>query len=176
MAVWITGLPGSGKSAVSDGLLKERPGLVVLRMDELRRVATPAPTYCEEERDLLYRALVYTAKTVTALGHDVVIDATGNLRRWRTLARETIPRYLEVYLKCPLEVCARRERARTELRSAPRDIYDKGEKGWPVPGVNAPYEEPGHPELTIETSEVGVQEAVQAIHELIGRTGSGSGG
>ena len=59
----------------------------------------------------------------------MIIDATGNMRKWRELARSLIPRYAEVYLKCSLEECAQRERSRRETRGAPKDIYLKGKKG-----------------------------------------------
>ncbi|MDA8169110.1 MAG: adenylyl-sulfate kinase [Nitrospiraceae bacterium] len=166
-AVWITGLPGSGKSAVSEALRKRIDGLVVLRMDDLRKIATPNPTYSEAERDVLYRSLCYAALLVSSLGHDVAVDATGNLRRWRELARGLIPRYAEVYLKCPLEVCAEREMKRGEAWGAPRDIYKKAKEGWPVPGINAPYEEPLNPELVIDTERTGVEEAAELVEEIL---------
>lgn len=136
-------------------------------MDELRKVATPVPTYSEVERDILYRALVFFAKKVSDIGHDVIIDATGNLRRWRDLARSLIPRYGEVYLVCSQEVCVERERGRADSREAPRDVYLKGEQGWPVPGVNVPYEVPLHPELTIDTEHTSVEDAAEMIRKVL---------
>lgn len=167
LVVWITGLPGSGKSTVAEGVKARFPGLVVLRMDEFRKAVTPAPTYSEEERDLVYRALVSTAKTLAALGHTVIIDATGNLRKWRDLARQLCPRYAEVYLKCRLDTCAGRERSRLDRHGAPKDIYQKGTAGWPVPGLRAPYEEPLAPELTIDTEATPVEESVRLVGDLI---------
>ncbi|MDA8388034.1 MAG: adenylyl-sulfate kinase [Nitrospiraceae bacterium] len=168
--VWITGLPGSGKSAVSRALRKRRARLVILQMDELRRLATPRPTYSVSERDILYRALVYAARTLSGLGHDVAIDATGNLRRWRELARAEIPgAFAEVYLKCPLSVTMEREKRRIMRRGAPRGVYAKAKKGWPVPGLAAPYEEPRHPELVIETDKTGVAAAAHLVDGLLRR-------
>jgi adenylylsulfate kinase len=162
-AVWITGLPGSGKSTISDALRAVHPDLVVLRMDDLRKVVTPEPTYSESEREFVYRSIVYLAKRLTELNHDVVIDATGNLRRWREFARGLIPTYSEVYLKCTIEECIRREKKRKDTRDAPKDIYKKGESGWPVPGLAAPYEEPLNPELVIDTGQASVSEAAGLI-------------
>jgi adenylylsulfate kinase len=167
MAVWITGLPGSGKSTIADALKASHPDFVVLRMDELRKTVTPEPDYSDQEREIVYRSLVYFAGKLTGLGHNVIIDATGNMRRWREFARKLIPRYVEVYLKCGLEECVQRESRREETHGAPRDIYSKGGKGWPVPGVNAPYEEPLAPEITIDTGNTSVQEAVEAISRKI---------
>ena len=167
--VWITGLPGSGKSAIARALRKKRPRIAVLQMDELRRLATPAPSYSESERDIVYRALVYTAKTLSGLGQDVAIDATGNLRRWRELARKEISPFAEVYLKCPLSVSMEREKKRMKRRGAPAHIYAKAKTGWPVPGVSAPYEEPEKPELVIETDRMGITESARLVDGLLRR-------
>ena len=167
MAVWITGLPGSGKSTIADALKESHPDFVVLRMDDLRKTVTPEPDYSDPEREIVYRSLVYFARKLTDLGHNVIIDATGNMRRWRELARKLIPRYVEVYLKCRLEECIQRERHREKAHGAPRDIYSKGEKGWPVPGMNAPYEEPLAPDIIIDTGKTTVPEAVEAISRKI---------
>ena len=161
--LWITGLPGSGKSSISDKLKALHPDFVILRMDEFRKIVTPEPVYSDTEREIVYRSIVYLARELAELGHTVIIDATGNKRRWRELARALIPRYAEIYLKCPLEKCINRERQRQETRGAPKDIYKKGEQGWPVPGINAPYEESLSPEIIIDTGRTAVHEAVELI-------------
>lgn len=168
-AIWITGLPGSGKSTFADELKKIHPEIVVLRMDELRKTVTPDPTYSGPERDIVYRAMVYTAGKLAELGHNVIIDATGNLRRWRELARQLIPRFAEVYLKCPIELCIRREQQRLETRGAPNDIYKKGASGWPVPGMAAPYEEPLSPEVVIDTEKTSPRDGIAAIEDAMGK-------
>jgi adenylylsulfate kinase len=169
IVLWITGLPGSGKSTVADEIKKTFPEFVVIRMDEVRKIVTPLPTYSENERETVYRALVYLSQKLSDLGHDVIIDATGNLRRWRELARRLIPKYIEVYLNCPIEVCMQREKRRIEKRGAPEDIYKKGTAGWPVPGISAPYEEPVNPEITIDTDKTSLQEIVARITMEISR-------
>ena len=97
----------------------------------------------------------------------MIIDATGNLRKWRGLARAVIPGYIEVSLKCDIEECRRREILRQDTRGAPKDIYKKGEKGWPVPGVNAPYEEPVSPEIVIDAERTSVEDGADKISDYI---------
>jgi adenylylsulfate kinase len=167
IVLWITGLPGSGKSTVADGIKGHFPDFVILRMDELRKIVTPKPTYSEDEREMVYRTIVYTAKTLSGLNHNVIIDATGNMRRWRELARQLIPNFAEIYLKCPMDVCMQRESSRRKTRGAPKGIYKRGRAGWPVPGVQVPYEEPLNPEVTIETDKASVQEALSDIKRFI---------
>lgn len=163
VTLWITGLPGSGKSTVADTIRKRHRGFIILRMDEFRKIVTPSPTYSDEERDIVYRAMVFVAKKLSESGHDVIIDATGSLRKWRDIARQQIPLYMEIYLQCPVDICMQREKERRERYGAPEHIYEKGKTGWPVPGISAPYEEPLAPEVLIKTDKVSPVDAMEAI-------------
>jgi adenylylsulfate kinase len=165
-ALWLTGLPGSGKTSIARALKIEQPDIVLLRMDEMRRIVTPDPTYSDDEREVLYRSLVYTAMVLTQKGHDVLIDATGHKRSWRDLAREKIKNFYEIYLRCPIDICMKRERVRID-EYAPKDIYRKAEKGAPVPGVVVPYEESIRPELILDTDKISIEESVREIQRLI---------
>ena len=131
--IWITGLPGSGKSTIARKLKQKLDYLnvksYIISSDALRKIATPKPKYTEEEREIIYGALVYAAKVLVENGINVIIDATGNRRRYREKARNTINRFMEVYLKCPLSICIERERKRLETYMAPRRIYEKAFTG-----------------------------------------------
>lgn len=155
-AVWITGLPGSGKSTVARAAVTAIRGrgeaVALLELDEMRRLVTPAPSYSDAERELVYRGLVYVAATLVAAGVPVVIDATGHRQEWRDLARAVIPSFAEVQLLCPLDVCRERERVRAP-GNAPIGIYARsGQAGGQVPGVDVAYEPTATPELTIDTA------------------------
>jgi adenylylsulfate kinase len=169
-AIWITGLPGSGKSVVSraaaDAIAAAGESVALLELDEMRRLVTPAPTYSDVERDLVYRALVYVASALVEAGLPVIVDATAHRCAWRDLARAVIPAFAEVQLTCPLEVCRERERTRTGGH-APRNIYAAaGTAGVRVPGVDVPYEPAAAPELTIDTTQETVASAAARIAAL----------
>ena len=171
--VWITGLPGSGKSVVSQALhklLKQKDiHAQLLPSDALRKVLTPKPTYSLEERDTVYATLVYIAKLLTQNNINVIIDATGNLRRYRENAREQIPNYIEAYLECPLEVCIQRETQRGKTFQAPKQIYKRAHEGKAptVPGIGQPYQPPLNPEITINTTRHTPEECAQKIVDVI---------
>jgi len=166
-AIWLTGLPGSGKTVIArkvKQLLEESAvEATILQLDEIRKVITPTPTYSQAERDIVYASLAYMAKLLTQVGTNVIIDATGNRVRYRELARRLIPNFAEVYLQCPLEVCIRRESKR-QNKFSPQDIYVKSKnEGATVPGVNIPYEKSKAPEITVDTARLDIDQAAQKI-------------
>lgn len=178
-AVWFTGLPGSGKTAISSRtkalLRKKGINVRILQLDEIRRVITPSPKYTDEERDIVYASLAYMAKLLTENGINVFIDATANRRKYRDKARRMIPKFAEAYIRCPLDVCMARE-ARRKAVFSPKGIYKKSARiEAHVPGVNVPYEEPLRPEIVIDSSKMKPEEsakkAAEAIITLFGTAG-----
>ena len=181
-AIWITGPPGSGKSAVARATTArlEEGGQPIerLELDEIRKVITPEPRYTDREREIVYRALGYMAVTLVETDTPVLIDATAHRRAWRDLVRAAIPRFAEVQLVCPLEICQERERTRP-VGHAPRDIYRQAARpGATVPGLNVPYEPALAAELLIDTSQQSVDEAagrvVRLAEELARAAGTGA--
>ena len=146
-AIWITGLPSSGKSTLACALAKELAAhgvdSEVLESDTLRRILTPRAVYTEEERDIFYAAMVYVGKLLVEHGVPVIFDATANRREFRDRARQQIPQFLEVYVDCPLAVCMGRD---------PKGIYRKAQQGQTntVPGLQARYEPPEMPDLVVQ--------------------------
>jgi adenylylsulfate kinase len=145
-AVWITGLPASGKSTITLALARELAArgvnTAVLESDVLRQVLTPNATYTEQERETFYRSMTYIGWLLAVHGVPVIFDATANRRAHRAEARTAIEQFVEVYVDCPLDVCAARD---------PTGIYRKAQSGEAsnVPGVQATYEPPEHPDVVV---------------------------
>jgi len=159
-AVWLTGLPASGKSTIARALVAElasrgvRPA--VLESDALRRVFTPRPTYSDDEREIFYGSLIFVGKLLVEHGVPVIFDATANRRRWRDRARAEITRFAEVHVACPIEVCSARD---------PKGIYRMAREGSSstVPGVQTEYEPPEKPEVTVRGDAQDARGAALAI-------------
>ena len=146
-AIWITGMPASGKSSVTRELVRLMSGhrlpLVVLESDIMRAILTPHATYNNTERDWFYEALASIGAVITQHGVNVIFDATANRRTYREHARALIPRFIEVYIECPLDVCIKRD---------PKGIYRKAAvgKASTVPGMQSAYEPPEKAELILD--------------------------
>jgi adenylylsulfate kinase len=163
-AIWVTGLPASGKSTIVSALQPQLEALglavEVLESDEVRKVITPTPTYSEAERNLFYRAMAFTGQKLVAHGVTVLFDATASRRIYRDFARSVIPRFIEVAVECPLTTCMERDRKGT---------YRKGQRGesLTVPGLQSPYEAPVDPDLRIDTTITSSDDAACQIFNLI---------
>jgi adenylylsulfate kinase len=163
IAIWLTGLPASGKSTIAVALkpkLEEIGAVEVLESDAVRRILTPHPSYSEAERDLFYRALAFMGAKLVSHGVTVIFDATANKRAHRDFARNMIPRFIEVAVECPLELAMRRDYKGT---------YQRGQRGESVtvPGLQEPYEAPINPEVRIDTMKVKASEAAAIILEFL---------
>ena len=164
-AIWITGIPSSGKSSITRELVGKLNvhGVMpaVLASDDLRAILTPEPTYSAEERDRFYRQMAQIGEMLCRQGIPVIFDATANLRKYRDRARSRISSFLEVLVECPLELCRKRD---------PKGIYASAEQGrsMNVPGLQVPFEPPLEPEIIVDGREdprISAQSILQLLHE-----------
>jgi len=159
-ALWVTGLPASGKSTITAALVgnlnRRNVFPVVLESDRMRKILTPEPTYGKEERDLFYRQLVALGETIFRSGVPVIFDATANRRIYRDNARTALGSLVEIYVNSPLNVCRARD---------PKGIYAAAAAGTAaaVPGVQSTYEPPERPDLVVDGMEPPERNAEQIL-------------
>jgi len=146
-AIWITGIPASGKSSITGELvaLLNHKGVspAVLESDALRTVLTPDPTYQQDERDRFYLQLAELGTMLARQGIPVIFDATANRRAYRDHARARITRFVEVFVNCTVDICKDRD---------PKGLYLAAVQGTAtnVPGIQSVYELPLNAEVTVD--------------------------
>ena len=158
--IWFTGLPCSGKSTIADAvageLRKERPNVERLDADIIRKHLWRELGYSKEDRDENIRRATYLAQLLTRNGVAVLTSFISPYRELREYARQEIGDFVEVYVKCPVEVCSQRDT---------RGMYKKALAG-DIPnftGVSDPYEEPLHPEVLIESDKEPLAQSVSRV-------------
>jgi adenylyl-sulfate kinase len=165
--VWLTGLPGSGKTTIARGLKRELKvrGLKfeVFDGDEVRKNLSKGLGFSKEDRDTHNKRVIYVCKLLTRNGVNAVVSLISPYRSTRAYAREQLPRFVEVYLKCSVEECIRRD---------PKGLYKKALAGEidNMTGIQDPYEEPVNPEVVLDTehdsSEYNIQKVLSKLEDL----------
>jgi len=148
VTLWFTGLPCSGKSAIADRvaeILKDR-GYRVERLDGdiVRQSLTRDLGFSREDRNENIRRVTFVAKLLTRNDVFVLTSFISPYRDIRAQARREIGSFLEVYTKCPIDICIERD---------VKGMYKKAMAGQikEFTGVSDPYEEPVDPEILLET-------------------------
>jgi adenylylsulfate kinase len=161
-AIWLTGLPASGKSAIARELVRllhERGVEVsVLESDVLRTQLTPFPRYDDADRDFFYGCVAGIGVSLVEQGRVVVFDATANRRAYRDAVRNRLARFAEIHVDTPLETCQARD---------PKGLYRQGMK--------IPYEPPLAPELVVDGARATPKEHAVAVVSLLEQRGWISG-
>src|SRR4051812_48680998 len=142
--LWFTGLSGAGKSTLADVIereIRERGRNVeVLDGDVVRTNLSKGLGFSKEDRDTNIRRIGFVAQLLTRNGVAVITAAISPYRSVRRECREMIgENFVEVFVKCPVEVCASRD---------VKGLYKKAMSGE-IPhftGVSDPYEDPENAE------------------------------
>ena len=166
--IWFTGLSGSGKSTLSE-VIEQRlkahgRNVEVLDGDIVRTHLSKGLGFSREDRDTNIKRIGFVCSLLTRNGVVCISAAIAPYREARDWARREIGNFVEVYVKCPLEVC--RERDVKGLYK----LVDEG-KIKNFTGVDDPYEEPVHPELIVETDKETVEESVTRIFARLAELG-----
>jgi len=158
--VWFTGLSGAGKTTISHLLEKKLKewgrNVEILDGDVTRTNLCHELGFSKHDRDINIQRIAFVCKLLTRNGVAVISAAISPYRDARDQARKEIGNFVEVYVKCPLEVCAERD---------VKGLYKKALKGeiQDFTGVSDPYEEPLNPELVVETDKETVEESTKKI-------------
>jgi adenylylsulfate kinase len=162
--VWFTGLSGAGKTTLAQSLVPELRArglnVEVFDGDEVRTNLSKGLGFTKEDRDTNIRRIGYVSRLLARNGVAVISAAISPYREIRDEVRQSIQaegiQFIEVYVKCPLEVLTERD---------VKGLYQKalaGEiKGFT--GVSDPYEEPLHPEVVVETDRESISTSARKI-------------
>lgn len=151
VCLWLTGLSGSGKSSVAAELERQLTDNDVhafwLDGDNIRHGLNRDLGFSPEDRDENIRRIGEVAKLFVESGTVTIASFISPYRETRADIRDLMGEgdFIEVFVKCPLEVCEERD---------PKGIYEKARAGEidNFTGISAPYEEPRDPEVVVDTT------------------------
>jgi adenylylsulfate kinase len=160
--IWITGMNGSGKSALAR-FLYHRLTLAGRRAetidaDDATEILTRGLGPTKDDRDTAVRRVGYVAKLLARNGAVAICAALSPYREPREALRREVRRFVEIFVDCPMETLQQRD-----------SIYKKAMAGEVknVPGVDDPYEPPTHAELTIHSDKESVEVAATRVFQAL---------
>ena len=158
--VWLTGYSGAGKTTISQQLQKEiqerNIDCEILDGDLVRQNLCKDLGYSKEDRCTNIMRIGFVAELLSRHGVCVIVSAISPYRSARGSVRKRIEDFVEVYVKCPLEVCENRD---------VKGLYKKARNGE-MPnftGISDSYEEPVNPEIICDTSTETVEDSVNKV-------------
>ncbi|OIJ18553.1 adenylyl-sulfate kinase [Anaerobacillus alkalidiazotrophicus] len=160
--IWFTGLSGSGKSTIANvlevELFKQGVQTFCLDGDNIRHGLNENLGFTDQDRKENIRRIAEVAKLFVNAGVVVLVSVISPFSEDRNEARKLLgnDEFFEVYVKCPLEVCEKRD---------PKGLYKKAKAGHikQFTGISQRYEQPTNPELTLDTSKLSVNESVTTL-------------
>nr|2YVU_A Chain A, Probable adenylyl-sulfate kinase [Aeropyrum pernix K1]2YVU_B Chain B, Probable adenylyl-sulfate kinase [Aeropyrum pernix K1] len=168
IVVWLTGLPGSGKTTIAtrlaDLLQKEGYRVEVLDGDWARTTVSEGAGFTREERLRHLKRIAWIARLLARNGVIVICSFVSPYKQARNMVRriveeEGIP-FLEIYVKASLEEVIRRD---------PKGLYKKALKGEleNFTGITDPYEPPENPQLVLDTESNTIEHNVSYLYSLV---------
>ena len=161
--LWITGLPASGKTTLARELKRRLSDMgrrvELLDGDEVRRWLSPEAGFTKEDRERHLRGVAYVSRWLARNGGGVIASFVSPYRKIRDEVRkiveEDVP-FIEIYVRCPLEVAMERD---------PKGLYKRALVGEikNFTGIDDPFEEPENPEVVVDSSAMNVDEEVERV-------------
>ncbi|WP_049399542.1 adenylyl-sulfate kinase [Staphylococcus capitis] len=164
--IWFTGLSGSGKSTVSVALEKAlfNEGKQTYRLDgdNVRHGLNKNLGFSPEDRTENIRRIGEVAKLMVDAGSITVTAFISPYKQDRDNVRAILEdgEFIEVYTKCSVEGCEKRD---------PKGLYKKARSGE-IPeftGISAPYEAPDHPEIILDTEHESIDQSVDRVIQYL---------
>jgi adenylylsulfate kinase len=136
----------------------------ILDGDVVRQNLSKGLGFSKEDRDTNILRIGWVAERLTYHGAAVVVSAISPYRDVRDAVRRRIPRFVEVFVSCPVEICAQRD---------VKGLYQKAFRGEisGFTGVDDPYEPPERPEVVVETDRMSPEDCLEAIVSTLDRLG-----
>ena len=166
--VWFTGLSGSGKSTIAHAVeeVLHRMGCrtFVIDGDNMRHGLCADLGFSADDRSENIRRMGEMGKLLGELGVIALGACISPFEKDRTRARKLVgdSDFIEVYCRCPLEVCEQRDIKGHYRRARAGEIAD-------FTGISSPYEEPENPELVLDTAIDSLQDCVEQVIEMLKR-------
>ena len=162
VTIWLTGLSGSGKSTIGveleHALIENKYHAYILDGDNIRHGLNKNLGFSPEDRSENIRRIGEVAKLFTDANIITIAAFISPYRADRDAVRKLLKdgKFIEVYVKCSVEVCEERDTKGLYKKARAGEVKD-------FTGISAPYEEPHNPELTIDSSNLSVEESTRAI-------------
>lgn len=166
MMLWFTGLSGSGKSTVAIALERElhSRGLLcrILDGDNIRSGINNNLGFSAEDRVENIRRIAEVGRLFVDTGIITIAAFISPNNQLREMAAEIIGKddFVEVFVSTPLEECEKRD---------VKGLYAKARRGEikNFTGISAPFEAPEHPDITLDTSKLPVEESVKTLLDYV---------
>jgi len=164
--LWFTGLSGSGKSTIANGVENELHLMGYLTMlldgDNVRAGINNNLGFSEADRKENIRRIAEVSRLFVYGGVITICCFVSPTEELRAMARGIIGKedFIEIYVNTPIEVCEQRD---------VKGLYAKARRGEirDFTGVNAPFEEPAHPEISLQAGNMSVYECVNIVLQQV---------
>jgi adenylylsulfate kinase len=166
--LWFTGLPCSGKTTIAEIVapeIRERGlNVEVLDGDVVRQGLSKELGFSKKDRDIHIRRIGFVSKLLSRNDVAVIASFVSPYRAIRDELRQEIGNFVEVYVKCPVEVCIERDVKGMYKKAIAGEIEN-------FTGVSDPYEEPEKPEIVVETDKESVEDSAKKVLSTLEKLG-----